>query len=99
MSPIQWPDGLGPSWGGKNNPEYQRDACDDCYGDRAFCKACDQRKSDCDCTFGDPVVDRWLLEAFDLDSLDAIDPDDARGSFEDEDFRFQVCTLCERDYE
>ena len=91
---MNWPDGLGTNWGGKNNPELQTDPCDDCYGDGLCCEACDQRKSDCTCKLGDIAVERWLQKVLGADSVELIDPDDASSTFDDEDFRFAPCLRC-----
>jgi hypothetical protein len=89
---MSWPDGLG-LWPA-NAPDTQPDPCDDCYGDGLFCKACDQRKSDCECKLGDIDVDRWLQEVLGADSVELIDPDDASSTFDDESFRFAPCLRC-----
>ena len=89
---MNWPDGLG-LWPA-NAPDTQPDPCDDCYGDGLFCKACDQRKSDCECKLGDIDVDRWLQEVLGADSVELIDPDDASSTFDDESFRFAPCLRC-----
>ena len=89
---MNWPYGLG-LWPA-NAPDTQPDPCDDCYGDGLFCKACDQRKSDCECKLGDIDVDRWLQEVLGADSVELIDPDDASSTFDDESFRFAPCLRC-----
>jgi hypothetical protein len=61
---MNWPDGLG-LWPA-NAPDTQPESCDDCHGDGLFCKACDQRKSDCECKLGDIDVDRWLKKSLPL---------------------------------